>query len=109
MSPVTEVAIISSSNSTCKPVMGSGPMCGPGPCNSSLVGYAWGWLGSLIIWFVIFTVLFWLMYYSLKPSFVLQEDLTQVDTAKVLVAAVLSSLVIVVIVWLLKMAIPFWC
>lgn len=68
-------------------------------CNSN-----WGWLGALILWFIIFTVLFWLIYYSLKPSFVLQNDSNQVDTAKVLLAAVISALILVIIIWLIKAA-----
>ena len=65
----------------------------------------WGWLGALILWFIIFTVLFWLIFYSLKPSFVLQTDSNQVDTAKVLLAAVIAALILVVVIWLIKVAI----
>ena len=64
--------------------------------------YSWGWLGALILWFIIFIVLFWLIYYSLKPSFVLQTDSNQVDTAKVLAAAVITAVIIVFLIWLLK-------
>ena len=64
--------------------------------------YGWGWFGALILWFIIFIVLFWLIYYSLKPSFVLQTDSNQVDTAKVLAAAVITSAIIVFLIWLLK-------
>ena len=71
------------------------------PCKSN---YGWGWLGALILWFIIITVLFWLIYYSLKPSFVLQTDSNQVDTAKVLLAAVISALILVIIIWLIKAA-----
>lgn len=73
------------------------------PCAST--GYGWGWLGALILWFIIFTVLFWLIYYSLKPSFVLQTDSNQVDTAKVLLAAVISALILVIIIWIIKAAV----
>ncbi len=65
----------------------------------------WGWLGTLILWFIIFTVIFWLIYFSLKPSFVLQPDTNQVDTAKVLLAAVVSALILVIVIWLIKAAI----
>jgi len=65
----------------------------------------WGWLGALILWFIIFTVLFWLIFFSLKPAFVLQNDSNQVDTAKVLLAAVIAALILVIIVWLVKVAI----
>lgn len=63
----------------------------------------WGWLGALIMWFIIFTVLFWLIFYSLKPSFVLTNG--AVDTGKVLLSAVIAALILVVIVWLIKAAI----
>jgi len=75
-------------------------------CDDTTVkAYSWGWLGALILWFVVFTVLFWLIFYSLKPAFVLQNNSNQVDTAKVLLAAVIASLILVVIIWLIKAAI----
>jgi hypothetical protein len=73
------------------------------PCKDTS-SYGWGWLGALVLWFIIFTVLFWLIYYSLKPSFVLQTDSNQVDTAKVLLAAVISAIILVIIIWLIKAA-----
>lgn len=74
------------------------------PCAKSM-GYGWGWLGSLILWFIIFTVLFWLVFYSLKPPFVMESGTDQVDTTKVLLAAVVAALILVLIVWLIKVAI----
>ena len=84
--------------------------CTPNPCANPCrrgyeMGYGWGWLGALVLWFIVFTVLFWLIYYSLKPSFVLQSDSNQVDTAKVLLAAVISALILVVLIWLIKAAV----
>jgi len=67
--------------------------------------YEWSWLGALILWFIIFTVLFWLIFYSLKPNFVLQTNSTQVDTSKVLLSAIISSLILVIIIWLIKTAV----
>ena len=67
--------------------------------------YGWGWLGVLILWFIIFTVLFWLIFYSLKPGFVLQSDSNQVDTAKVLLASVIASLILVILIWLIRWAV----
>ena len=76
------------------------------PCaRAGYMGYGWGWLGALILWFIIFTVLFWLIFYSLKPSFVLQTDSNQVDTAKVLLAAVIAALILVIIICLIKAAV----
>lgn len=64
--------------------------------------WGWGWLGSIILWSIIFTVLFWLIFYSLKPAFVLQTDSNQVDTAKVLLAAVIAALILVAAIILIK-------
>lgn len=64
--------------------------------------WGWGWLGSIILWSIIFTVLFWLIFYSLKPPFVLQTDSNQVDTAKVLLAAVIAAIIIVGAILLIK-------
>lgn len=76
------------------------------PCSSSRTpiygGWGWGWLGSIILWGIIFTVLFWLIFYSLKPPFVLQTDSNQVDTAKVLLAAVIAAIILVAIILLIK-------
>ncbi len=71
-------------------------------CKKKKVISCWSWLGALILWFIIFTVLFWLIYFSLKPSFVLQQDSNQVDTAKVLLYAVISAIILVLIIWLIK-------
>src|SRR3989338_1526258 len=88
-------------NAKCNPCQPCKPTCDP--CRSGYdMGYGWGWLGALILWFIIFTVLFWLIYYSLKPSFVLQTDSNQVDTAKVLLGAVISALILVILIWLIK-------
>lgn len=92
------------------------PRCGPnngnchhkqkctGWCGSSL-GYSWGWLASLILWFVIFLVLFWLVFYSLKPSFVMEPDTNQVDVSKVLIASAVVSLILIAVIFLIKMVV----
>lgn len=72
-------------------------------CNSCVpFANGWGWLVSLFIWFVLFTVLFWLIFFSLKPAFVLQNESSNVDTARVLLAAVISASVLVITIWLIK-------
>jgi len=90
-------------------------MCGKKYCDSNVpkphcrdwcganLGYNWGWLASLILWFIIFVVLWWLIFYSLKPYFVLENDSNQVDPAKVLLAAVIASIILVVVLWLIKL------
>ena len=75
-------------------------------CHSNLYSNStWGWLGALVLWFIIFLVLFWLIFYSLKPSFVLHNETNQIDTAKVLLAAVIASLILIVIIWLIRAAV----
>jgi len=74
---------------------------GPREIESHNYDRTWGWLGAVILWWIIFTVLFWLVYFSLKPNFVLDAS-NQVDTSKVLLAAVVTSIVLVVIVWIIK-------
>jgi hypothetical protein len=75
------------------------------PCaHTKSVGSSWEWFGLFVLWFIALTVLFWLIFYSLKPPFVLQSDGNQVDTAKVLLAAVICAFVLIVIIWLIKAA-----
>jgi uncharacterized membrane protein len=64
---------------------------------------SWGWLGALILWFIIFTVLFWLIFYSLKPSFCLHRDNNQTDTGKVLLGSVISAFLLILVIWAIKM------
>lgn len=63
----------------------------------------WAWLGSAVLTFIVLTVIFWLIYYSLHPSFVTTPGIGafDVDTAKVLLAAVLSALILLIIIWLI--------
>ncbi|MFK5970419.1 MAG: hypothetical protein QM487_09905, partial [Candidatus Marithrix sp.] len=74
------------------------------PCGK-VMGYKWGWLGALILWFIIFTVLFWLLLFSLKPTFVLKNYTKEVDTGKVLLSAVIAALILVIILWLVRLAV----
>ena len=62
----------------------------------------WGWLGALIMWLIIFIVLFWLVFYSLTPSFVISNETGQVDTSIVLLAAIGSGLILVLFIWIIK-------
>ncbi|HSW75827.1 MAG TPA: hypothetical protein VLG50_02190 [Candidatus Saccharimonadales bacterium] len=76
------------------------------PCETSCFGM--GWLGVLILWFIIFTVLFWLIFYSIKPSWATNPD-GSVNTSKILLAALLSALVLIIIIWLIKACIDYSC
>jgi hypothetical protein len=69
------------------------------------MGHGWGWLGALIMWLLIFIVFFWLVFFSLKPTWVLKSGTQEVDTAKVLLAAVIAAVILVIIIWLIKLAI----
>ena len=71
----------------------------PVECEKS--AFTMGWLGMLLLWFIIFTVLFWLIFYSLKPAWALNAD-GSVNTGKVLLAAVVSSIILVIVIWLIK-------
>ena len=75
------------------------------PCaGTKSVSSSWEWFGLFVLWFIALTVLFWLVYYSLKPPFVLQSNGNQVDTAKVLLSAVISAFFLIVIILLIKAA-----
>lgn len=76
------------------------------PCTTCVTtGYKWSWLGALVLWFIVFAVLFYLVFFSLKPSFVLQTDSNQVDTSLVLLYALVASLILIIIIWLIKAAV----
>jgi hypothetical protein len=74
------------------------------PCANESFGF--GWLGILILWFIIFTVMFWLIFYSLNPSWSQNQDGT-VNTGKVLLAAIIAAIVLVIIIWLIKSCIEY--
>ena len=76
------------------------------PCGrQQSVGHKWGWLGALILWGIIFAVLFWLLFYSLKPEFVLKDNTDEVDTGKVLLSAVIAALILIAIIGLIRLAV----
>lgn len=75
----------------------------PLDCNDS---FGFGWLGVLILWFIIFTVLFWLIFYSLAPSWTLNQDGT-INTGKVLLASIIAAIILVIIIWLIKSCIDY--
>jgi hypothetical protein len=80
------------------------PVCEE-PCGYNY-SHAMGWLAVIIIWFVILTVLFWIIFYSLRPEWVLNSD-GSVNTGKVLLAAVITAIVIIIIIWLIKACIDY--
>lgn len=74
------------------------------PCKEESFGF--GWLGVLILWFIIFTVIFWLIFFSLQPSWTLNQD-GSVNTGKVLLAAIIAAIILVIIIWLIKSCVDY--
>lgn len=70
--------------------------------NNNYMMHKWDWLATLIMWFIIFLVLFWLIFYSLQPGFVLKNNTKEIDTAKVLLSAVIASLILIIIIIMIK-------
>jgi hypothetical protein len=68
---------------------------------NTINGYEWNWLSDLIFYFFFFFVILWIILYSLSPP-LLQNTLGQVDTAKVLIASLIITLIIVVALGILK-------
>lgn len=71
------------------------------PCKT---GWGWESFGIFVLSLIVLIVLFWIVFFSLKPPFVLQSDSNQVDTSKVLLAAVISAFILVLLIWLIKAA-----
>lgn len=63
-------------------------------------GYGYSSLGWAVLWFIIIAVIVWLIIFSLKPAWALNED-GDVDTGKVLLASIVIALIIVIIIWLI--------
>ena len=83
--------------------------CGPVTRGYSLGG---GFL-NLLLWFIIIAVIVWFILWALKPAFVQKRnssgELTgQVDSAKVLWISIIIALIIVVIIWLIRVAATSW-
>ena len=63
-------------------------------------GHGYSSLGWAVLWFLIIAVIVWLIIFSLKPAWALNED-GDVDTGKVLLASIVLALVIIIIVWII--------
>lgn len=75
-------------------------------CDPCADGFNLSWLATLILWFIILLVLFYLIFFSLKPQWVLNPDDT-VNTAKVLLGAVIAALILLIIIWLIKSCVEY--
>jgi hypothetical protein len=76
------------------------------PCDSHVQhhhhGHGYGAIGWAVLWFLIIAVIVWLILFSLRPAWAVDED-GNVDTGKVLLASIVIALIIVIIVWII------WC
>lgn len=63
-------------------------------------GHGYSSLGWAVLWFLIISVIIWLIIFSLKPAWALNED-GDVDTGKVLLASIVIALIIIIIVYII--------
>lgn len=65
----------------------------------------WSQLAAFILWLIVLTIVFWLIFYSLAPTFVLQSDANDVDLSKVLFYSFIFALIILIFVWVIKLCV----
>ncbi len=72
------------------------------PCEADHHGHGHGYssIGWGVLWFIIIAVIVWLIIFSLKPAWSLDDD-GNVDTGKVLLASIVIALIIVIVVWII--------
>jgi len=64
------------------------------------MSYVLSFLGDLLMWFVIFTVIVWILLYSLRPASVMDPNTDEISTKKVLLYSVIIGILLVVLMWL---------
>jgi hypothetical protein len=87
------------------------PVCEPkcaDPCDSTKGYFDFGFFGLALLWFIIFTVLFWLIFYSLNPAFTQNEDGT-INTSKILLSAIVASIILVLVIWIIYSCVRYSC
>lgn len=70
------------------------------------------WIISFFAWFIALTIFMWFVYYSLKPCWAEDDDCDEhvkVDTKKILLAALVTAIVIILIVWLIYICVNRAC
>ena len=66
--------------------------------------------GAYLLGFIILVVIIWFILYALRPTYVLktclpgQPQLGEVDPGKVLFASIIIALIIVLIIWIIRIA-----
>ena len=61
---------------------------------SSMKNWGWKKFGKFLFWLIVLTVILWLIYFSLAPSFVTKNDSDEVDPSKVLLWAFVTALIV---------------
>lgn len=79
------------------------PVCEPA-CEAESFGF--GWLGILILWFIIFTIIFWLIFFSLQPEWAMNAD-GSTNTSKIFLASIIAAIILIIIIWLIKSCIDY--
>lgn len=59
-------------------------------------------IGFFILWLIVFFVFFWVFYYSMGFSFLLIQNSDNIDTLKVFIVSLISSLILVSLIFLIK-------
>ncbi len=62
----------------------------------------WTWFGWMLLWFIAFLLLFWLLEYSLKPSWVLDEN-GEADTARILLSSFIFAALLILLIYAAKL------
>lgn len=73
-----------------------------GHTHNYAVGHGWGWFGALVLWFIIFVAFFWLVLYSLHPSWVMANGV--MDLNKVILYSIVISIILIIIIAIIKFA-----
>lgn len=66
-------------------------------------GHGYASIGWAVLWFIIIAVIVWLIVYSLRPTWALNDD-GDLDTGKILLASIVIALIIVIIIWVIYAA-----
>lgn len=88
------------------------------PCSTG----AWGGVGALLVWFLVIFAITWLILFLLKPKWIMKDckkhddphghggdghgkkHHEEIDTGKLILAAILIALGVVILLWLIKFA-----
>lgn len=66
-------------------------------------GYGYSSIGWAVLWFIIIAVIVWLIVYSLRPNWALNDD-GELDTGKILLASIVIALIIVIVLYIIYAA-----